>query len=161
MHPFHKISLSTLSQTQHHGAQLAELLKPGDVLFLEGELGVGKTAFAGACIRAWANDPGLLVPSPTFNVLFPYHASGKGELWHVDLYRLETQDSRLDALGLEEALGNHILLIEWPGRLGESWKKDLDPLYVHLAWSQDGGVRQLTYQGAAAWQDRLKALGAS
>ena len=57
-------------------ASLAMMLRPGDLILLEGDLGTGKTTIARALIRAVANDPELEVPSPTFTLVQPYDLPG-------------------------------------------------------------------------------------
>ena len=69
------------------GARLAGELKPGDLVLLEGGLGVGKTALARTVIRTLAGDPTLEVPSPSCALEQPYETNG-GPVLHADLYRL-------------------------------------------------------------------------
>ena len=71
--------------------KIAETLKGGDIIFLEGTLGAGKTVFARALIRALCSDSELNVPSPTFTLLqtYPYE---RGEIWHFDLNRLKSPE---------------------------------------------------------------------
>lgn len=106
----------TEEETGHHAALLARDLKPGDVLFLRGDLGAGKTVFARALVRALSGDPGLEVPSPTFTLVQTYDTE-KGPLWHFDLYRLKEPEEIYET-GWEEALGEGIVVVEWPERLG-------------------------------------------
>ena len=98
------------------GATLAGRLKPGDVVGLKGELGAGKTTLARAILRAAAEDPDLIVPSPTFTLVEVYETE-RGTYWHFDLYRLEAPE-QIYELGWEEARAEGIVLIEWPERLG-------------------------------------------
>jgi tRNA threonylcarbamoyladenosine biosynthesis protein TsaE len=107
------LDLATEDDTARLATSLAQLLRPGDVVALSGDLGAGKSTLARALLRAlgWADD----VPSPTFTLVQPY---GPPELpfdvWHVDLYRLEGPDEVLE-LGLLET--DAALLIEWPERI--------------------------------------------
>ena len=93
-------------------AIFAAVLRPGDIIALSGDLGAGKTTFARGVLRGlgWAGE----VPSPSFTLVQPYPTMP--EVWHVDLYRLESADEA-DALGLWET--DAALLIEWPERLGD------------------------------------------
>jgi tRNA threonylcarbamoyl adenosine modification protein YjeE len=94
---------------------LAALLRPGDVLALEGDLGAGKTELARAVIRARAGAD-IPVPSPTFTLLQVYDLPGL-TLTHADLYRLGGGDpAELAELGLEETWETGALLVEWPER---------------------------------------------
>jgi tRNA threonylcarbamoyladenosine biosynthesis protein TsaE len=96
-------------------ARLADAARPGDVLALQGGLGMGKTHLARAFIRHLGG--GEEVPSPTFTLVQTYDTSA-GPVWHCDLYRVADATEATE-LGLEEALVGGILLIEWPERLGK------------------------------------------
>jgi tRNA threonylcarbamoyladenosine biosynthesis protein TsaE len=102
--------------TEQLGETLALRLKPGDVVGLTGDLGAGKTTLARAIIRAAADDPDLIVPSPTFTLVEVYETP-RGTFWHFDLYRLD-DPQQVYELGWEEARAEGIILIEWPDRLG-------------------------------------------
>jgi tRNA threonylcarbamoyladenosine biosynthesis protein TsaE len=103
-------------ETEDLGVRLARTRpQPGRlaVLYLEGDLGSGKTTFA----RGFARGAGVAAPvrSPTYTLLELYPASD-GTLVHLDLYRMRTP-AELDTLGLREwAAPNHVWLIEWPER---------------------------------------------
>ena len=99
--------------TAELGARLAAALRPGDLVLLEGDLGVGKTALARAVIRSLLGDPGLDVPSPSFALVQPYEGRGRSIL-HADLYRL-TSEREIDELGLFDR-ADAIVLVEWPER---------------------------------------------
>ena len=102
--------------TEALGAELADSLKPGDLVVLEGDLGAGKTALARAIIRHLAGDPTLDVPSPTFALVQPYDTA-KGPVLHADLYRLG-DPREVDELGLLDN-PDAIVLVEWAGRSPE------------------------------------------
>ena len=80
---------------------MAAVLKPGDVLALEGPVGAGKTHFARALIHARLAAAGQSedVPSPTFTLVQTYLA-GQVEIWHADLYRL-THPEEIAELDME------------------------------------------------------------
>lgn len=102
--------------TQALGAELAQTLKPGDLVLLGGDLGAGKTALARAIIRTLVGDETLDVPSPTFALVQPYD-SPKGPILHADLYRLG-DPREIDELGLRDNPAA-VVLIEWPERAPE------------------------------------------
>lgn len=97
-------------------AELAPLLRPGDLVTLSGGLGAGKTALARALIRHLAQDAMLDVPSPTFTLVQTY-AVEAGTVVHADFYRLENAEE-LRELGWPELAENAITLVEWPERAG-------------------------------------------
>lgn len=98
------------------GARLAAVLRPGDLVLLEGGLGAGKTALARALIRSLVDDAQLDVPSPSFSLVQPYTA-GTIPVLHADLYRLSHPDE-IEELGLFER-ADAIVLVEWPDRAPE------------------------------------------
>lgn len=106
--------LATLADTCHLAASLAADAQPGDLWFLEGDLGAGKTAFARAFIQALCGSE-TIVPSPTFTLVEEY-TSPRGMIYHYDLYRLEDAASAYE-LGIEEHFGQGICLVEWPIRI--------------------------------------------
>jgi tRNA threonylcarbamoyladenosine biosynthesis protein TsaE len=99
--------------TASFGATLAETLRPGDIVSLQGDLGAGKTALARAVIRALAGEAELEVPSPTFAIIQPYETP-RAPVLHADLYRL-TDASEADELGLLDD-PEAIVLVEWAER---------------------------------------------
>ena len=91
------------------------LLKPGDIVALEGFLGSGKTEFARSVIHSLCGSD-ILVSSPTFNLMQVYKASGFS-IYHFDLYRLD-KFYQIEELGMNDIFFNSVSLIEWPDRLG-------------------------------------------
>lgn len=106
-------------------ARVAARLAPGDILFLRGDLGAGKTAFARALLRALCRAPDLNVPSPTFTLVQLYD-SPLGPVWHFDLYRLQ-EPEEIYEIGWEDALSGGVMLVEWPERLGMAAEGGLAP----------------------------------
>ncbi|WP_055047565.1 tRNA (adenosine(37)-N6)-threonylcarbamoyltransferase complex ATPase subunit type 1 TsaE [Devosia sp. A16] len=102
--------------TAELGRRLAKLLRPGDLVLLEGDLGAGKTALARSVIRTLVGDDTLDVPSPSFALVQPYEADGHPVL-HADLYRIG-DPHEVDELGLFDR-ADAIVLVEWPERSDE------------------------------------------
>ncbi len=146
-------SVSSSDATGALAAALAKQCRPGDCLMLRGDLGAGKTTFARGFIRALGNAEEVV--SPTFTLVQTYLTTG-GTVWHFDLYRLQNR-AELEEIGLDEALREGIVLIEWPelaeGRLPQA------TLDIRLSMGKHPGERTLTMTGpAAAWRDRLSVL---
>lgn len=102
-------TLSGESATESFGAALGSLLRPGDVVLLEGELGAGKTFLAGAIARGLGVPDDVPVTSPTFGLV--HELEGRLRVLHADLYRL-SHPGELAELGLVEA-SDAVLLAEW------------------------------------------------
>lgn len=111
----HSLHLPDETATIALGGRIAPLLKAGDVLYLQGELGMGKSSLARAIVRALTT-PDQDVPSPTFTLMQTYDGPGF-EIVHLDLYRLKSPEESYE-LALDDALPHSVLLIEWPQRLG-------------------------------------------
>jgi tRNA threonylcarbamoyladenosine biosynthesis protein TsaE len=101
-------------ETAAAGEQLGRTLAAGAVVLLEGELGTGKTAFVRGLAVGLDLDPAE-VSSPTFTLIQEYRG-GRHTLYHVDLYRLRSEE--VADLGLDElVLAGGIVAVEWPDRL--------------------------------------------
>ncbi len=136
------IHLKSEADTLALGARIAAALVPGDTLLLSGDLGAGKTTLARGLIQSRLGD--IEVPSPTYTLVQTYDwplGDNVAELWHCDLYRLEQPNDAYE-LGLMDALGDDIVLIEWADKLGPLCPKDA--LSVELAFDGDGRVATLT-----------------
>ncbi len=103
------------AETEALGQRLAQDLRPGDVVALEGDLGAGKTAFT----RGLARGLGCAgrVTSPTFTIVNEYDG-GRLSLFHFDLYRLSSPEELFD-IGWEDYLDRGgVCCVEWSGRGG-------------------------------------------
>lgn len=125
--------------TDRFAARLADLVAPGTCLLLSGPIGAGKSHFARAFIRHRLGYRGD-IPSPTFTLVQTYESPTE-EVWHADLYRLTHPDEVLE-LGLDQAFGRAICLIEWPDRLGNLAPKDA--LHLSLAAKGEGRIACLS-----------------
>lgn len=128
--------LPSESDTFQMAHRLAHLLKPGLIIFLQGDLGAGKTTFTRGLLRAMGHEGS--VKSPTFTLIEPYEIESQ-TIFHCDLYRLGSADE-LYALGFDEYCdGKSICLIEWPEK-AEGGLPDADLI---LVFSYQGEGRKL------------------
>jgi tRNA threonylcarbamoyladenosine biosynthesis protein TsaE len=143
------IALTSQAATEALGEALAREVRAGDVIALSGTLGAGKTTLARGLLRGLGFTGE--VASPTFPIVLAYDPPDvRLPLWHVDLYRTETP-SEIEQLGLDDALADAALLIEWPERLGDR----LWPEALALALEIVGpDARSLTAKVPAAWESR-------
>lgn len=131
------------------GGRLAEVLRVGDVVALSGALGSGKTTLARGCLAGLGHAGE--VASPTFTIVQAYEATTtRLAVLHIDLYRIEDVDE-LDELGLDDALADHALLVEWPERLGARLWAHALRLILEPAGDD---ARRLTAQVPEAWVGR-------
>jgi tRNA threonylcarbamoyladenosine biosynthesis protein TsaE len=131
------------SATQALGAALARALAPGLVIYLEGDLGAGKTALTRAMLHA-AGHKGA-VKSPTYTLSEPYRIELDGQtvnLIHYDLYRMSSAEEFLDAGFREDFDGNNICVVEWP----EKGAPVLPPPDVQILLSVSGLGRTVELQ---------------
>jgi tRNA threonylcarbamoyladenosine biosynthesis protein TsaE len=98
------------------GQTIGELLLPGDILALWGELASGKTLLTRGIARGLGVGPEVRITSPTFTIINEY--SARLHLYHLDLYRISGPDE-LETLPWQESIfGDGVAVIEWPERLG-------------------------------------------
>jgi tRNA threonylcarbamoyladenosine biosynthesis protein TsaE len=142
-------TLADITATEALAAAVADRVRPGDAILLEGPLGAGKTSFARAFLRAVAADPTLEVPSPTFTLVQTYDTP-RGPVHHFDLWRL-AGPAALTELGWDDARAD-IVLVEWPDRLGPLRPADALTLSLHPLSETS---RRATLSG---WPDRIGAL---
>ncbi|ACK49638.1 protein of unknown function UPF0079 [Methylocella silvestris BL2] len=139
--------------TSRLAAEIAELIRPGDLVTLSGELGAGKTTFARALIRLLTGDPDLEVPSPTF-LLMQIYEGASAPIVHADFYRLE-KPSDLIELGWDEAADGAFVIVEWPDRGGAYLGEDRLDISFALDADSATGARDATVTGHGAFAGRL------
>ena len=115
-----KIDLSSENNTEELAVKISKKLKVGNIVFLYGEMGVGKTTFVKYLIKEFLRTNKLKqieVVSPTFNLLNEYQI-GKTKINHYDLFRLKSNEElkNLDLFGDKQ---KSITLIEWPQIINE------------------------------------------
>lgn len=143
--------LPDLAATESLAKRLACCVHSGDVLALQGLLGVGKTTFARAFLRAL--DVTGEVPSPTFTLVQMYETPNF-LVHHFDLYRLKNENE-LDELGWDDACASGLVVVEWPERGADRMPKDRLVLHFTLD-EKDRRNCELTPHGT--WIKRLKEI---
>ena len=118
-----KIILSSEKKTEELANKLLKKLKLGDIIFLYGEIGVGKTTFVRYLINGFQKENNIKlteVTSPTFNIINEYEIN-QIKINHYDLFRLKSVEETKN-LGLFDNLTNSITLVEWPQIIKEKPK---------------------------------------
>lgn len=121
------------SEQEAIGATLARAVPPACVIYLEGDLGTGKTTLARGFMRGLGHQGA--VKSPTYTLIEPYELNDR-RCFHFDLYRL-ADPGELEYLGIRDLLvGDAVLLVEWPDR-GEGELPPAD-LVVRISYRRTG-----------------------
>jgi tRNA threonylcarbamoyladenosine biosynthesis protein TsaE len=106
------------------GRTLAGVLTPPKLVLLRGDLGAGKTTLVKGIAEAFQAASAEDVTSPTFTLVHEYHCP-RAQLYHIDLYRIDTP-RQLETLGLDDLIsGDSVLLIEW-GEKFERFERERD-----------------------------------
>ncbi len=125
------------------GRRLGEDAKPGDVVCLNGDLGVGKTVFT----QGFAAGLGISGPvnSPTFTIVKQYD-DGRLPLYHFDVYRIG-DIGEMDEIGYEDCFyGEGVTLIEWPGRIRELLPEHAVQVTIEKDLSRGSQYRKITVE---------------
>lgn len=129
---------NTPEETMNAGYEFAKMLKPGDIVALNGDLGMGKTVFVkGVCSYFRVKD---YVVSPSYTLLNVY--SGETDIYHFDIYRLETEDDLFNIGYYEYENAGGIVIVEWAEILPEVFEKP-DVVQVLIEREGDSG-RKIT-----------------
>ena len=120
---------------------IAPLLGAGDVVALNGTLGVGKTTFVRALVKCLIGKK-IDVPSPTFTLLQTYDTP-RFTLYHFDFYRLKSPEEAYE-IGIEDAFSDGVSLIEWPDKLGKLLPKNHKTISFEIL---DSGERHICTEG--------------
>tara|TARA_B100001057_G_scaffold461493_1_gene513530 strand:+ start:1288 stop:1749 length:462 start_codon:yes stop_codon:yes gene_type:complete len=140
-----KLDLFSEQKTKELAIKFSEKLKPGNVVFLFGEIGVGKTTFIRYLIN-WLQKKNNLelteVTSPTFNILNEYYIN-QTQVNHYDLFRLKSYED-LKNLNLFDENSNIITLIEWPQIIK---KKPKNLIELNFNYEDDHQKRSVIIKG--------------
>ncbi len=134
-------------ETRAIGRRLASFLAPGDVLLLAGELGAGKTAFAGGLAEGLGIEEPVI--SPSFMLVRRY-LGGFTPLTHADVYRVESLNE-LDDLDLFEASRDGVLIVEWGNSVVSAMPDDHLSVEIEVAGPNERVLRLVPH---GAWLTR-------
>ena len=135
------MKISSIRELGKIADKIKKILSPGDVVFLYGEIGVGKTTFSRLLINGFENEKKLKkseILSPTFNIVFEYQIK-EFTIKHFDLYRLKNSND-IKNVGLFENLEQSITLIEWPELIINKPENRLD---LFFKYAEDYNERSL------------------
>ena len=145
------MELSSLKDTKNLSKKISKILNIGDVIFLYGEIGVGKTTFVRFFINHLEVENGMKksdILSPTFNIAYDYDI-GEIKVYHYDLFRLKNYKDILE-LGMFETSKDHIKIIEWPELIELKPKDRIDILFQY---SKLKNSRKVEVIGFGKWKD--------
>ena len=145
------MQLKSLKETQNFSENISKITNRGDIIFLYGEIGVGKTTFARFFINYLEHKNGIEssnVLSPTFNIVYDYDV-GNIKILHYDLYRLKNYKD-ISQLGMFETSNDHIKIIEWPELIKPKPNNRIDILFQH---SELKNTRKVKVTGFGKWKD--------
>ena len=146
------MKLNSIEDTFDLSKKIGKLLSNGDVIFLYGEIGVGKTTFVRGLINNLEVEKGMVesqILSPTFNIVFDYEIK-KLKIMHYDLYRLKNSTG-INELGIFTEIEDHIILIEWPELIEKKPKNRIEMFFGYL--DEDLEKRNLKIKGYGKWSN--------
>ena len=145
------MQLKSLEDTKKFSKKISKIIKTGDIIFLYGEIGSGKTTFVRFFINHLENEKGIKnseILSPTFNIVYDYKVKDIKVL-HYDLYRLKNQKD-ISQLGMFETSNDSIKIVEWPELI---LSKPINRIDIKFKYSKQINSRQIEILGFGKWKD--------
>ena len=145
------MKISSILDLQKITNSIKKILLPGDVIFLYGQIGVGKTTFVRLLVNNYENEKKLKkseVLSPTFNIVFEYDIKDF-TIEHYDLYRLKNEEE-IKNIGLFENLKQNITIVEWPELIKN---KPINRIDLFFEYTKDMNERTLTIKTSGRLKD--------
>ena len=145
------MQLKSLEDTKKFSKKISKIIKIGDIIFLYGEIGSGKTTFVRFFINHLENEKGIKnseILSPTFNIVYDYKVKDIKVL-HYDLYRLKNQKD-ISQLGMFETSNDSIKIVEWPELI---LSKPINRIDIKFKYSKQINSRQIEILGFGKWKD--------
>ena len=145
------MQLKSLKDTRNFSKNISKIVRSGDIIFLYGEIGVGKTTFVRFFINYLENKNGIKnidVLSPTFNIVYDYNIENI-KILHYDLYRLRKYKD-ISQLGMFETSNDGIKIVEWPELIKPKPKDRID---IEFQYSKLIDSRKVKIIGFGKWKD--------
>ncbi len=145
------MQLKSLKDTRNFSKNISKIVRSGDIIFLYGEIGVGKTTFVRFFINYLENKNGIKnsdVLSPTFNIVYDYNIENI-KILHYDLYRLKNYKD-ISQLGMFETSNDNIKIVEWPELIKSKPKDRVD---IEFQYSKLADSRKVKIIGFGKWKD--------
>ena len=145
------MELKSIEDTKKLSKKFSKIIKKGDVIFLYGEIGVGKTTFVRFLINHLEVENGIKksdILSPTFNIVYDYKIK-KIKILHYDLYRLKNYNDILE-LGIFETSENNIKIVEWPELIKN---KPKDRIEIKFKYLKSNDARNVNIIGFGKWKE--------
>ena len=148
------VNLDNESTTRSLGIALSELIKIGDIILLEGEMGSGKTFLARSIISNLLEEKykGIEIPSPTFSLVQEYNCK-QFTLGHADLYRIKSSNE-LEALGIDNILERGPVLIEWPEKIKNFYENDT----LEIKFKNINEKKSIELTNIKGWKKRISLI---
>ena len=144
------MKFKSLEDIKKLSKKISKIIKAGDVIFLYGEIGVGKTSFVRFfinCLERKNKIKNSDVLSPTFNIVYDYNV-GNVKILHYDLYRLKNYND-ISQLGMFETSIYHIKIIEWPELIKPKPNNRID---IFFKYSKLIESRKVNIVGFGKWK---------
>ena len=145
------MQLKSLEDTKSFSKNISQIINAGDIIFLYGEIGVGKTTFVRFFINHLESKNGIKksdVLSPTFNIVYDYDVKNI-KILHYDLYRLKNYKD-ISQLGMFETSNDSIKIVEWPELIESKPKNRVD---IQFQYSKFIDSRKIEIIGFGKWKD--------
>tara|TARA_A100001388_G_C28385866_1_gene319158 strand:+ start:34 stop:477 length:444 start_codon:yes stop_codon:yes gene_type:complete len=143
--------IKSLENLNSISKKVADQIKVNDIIYLLGEIGVGKTTFTRYLINYLQKKENLKVTevlSPTFNLLYEYDLKNF-KIMHYDLYRIK-ENKELKNLGIFSRGENTIKIIEWANLIKTPFSNKLE---VHLNYTNIENERKIKFVGTGKWKN--------
>ena len=145
------MQLKSLEDTQSLSKNISRIISAGDIIFLYGEIGAGKTTFVRFFINYLEGKSGIKnsdILSPTFNIVYDYDI-GNIKIIHYDLFRLKSYKD-ISQLGMFETSQDCIKIVEWPELIKNKPKDRIDILFQY---SNSINSRKIEIAGFGKWKN--------